>query len=104
MSKIRKSYRLARPFFENLISDAEVRIHFEEEHTKTEIAAAVRSARLKAGLTQVQLAKKIRSTQSVIARLEGGEDKRIPSLPLLAKIARACGASLEFGFKFKKVS
>ena len=102
--KTRKAYRSARPFFEKMLKDPEVRIFYEEERAKTEIANAVRSARMKAGLTQAGLAKKIGTTQSVIARLESGSDKRIPSLPLLARIAGACGASFEFGFNFKHAS
>lgn len=85
-----------------MLKDKVFRVLYEEEHAKTEIAYAVRSARMKAGLTQAKLAKKIGSTQSVIARLESGSDKRTPSLPVLARIAAACGAQFEFGFKFKR--
>lgn len=101
-TKKHKAYRSAKPFFEKILKDPEVRVLYEEEHAKTEIANAVRAARIKAGLTQVELAKKIGSAQSVIARLESGGDKRTPSLPLLARIAAACGAELEFGFRFKR--
>jgi transcriptional regulator with XRE-family HTH domain len=47
------------------------------------------------------LARKIGSTQSVIARLESGNDKRTATLPLLAHIAAACKGRLELGFRFK---
>lgn len=102
--KAKKNYKLARPFFEKLLSDKNVRIHFEEENAKTNIAHAVRTARLKANLTQLQLAKLIGTSQSVVARLEGGSDKRVPSIPLLARIAAACGAHFELGFNFSKAS
>ena len=102
--KNKKPYKLAKPFFQKLLKDREVRILFEEEKSKTEIAHAVRTARMKADLTQAELAKLIGTTQSVIARLEGGSDKRVPSIPLLARIAAACGAQFEFGFTFSKVS
>lgn len=59
---------------------------------------------MKANLTQAELAKLIGTTQSVIARLEGGSDKRVPSIPLLARIAAACGGHFEFGFSFLKAS
>jgi len=101
-TKKHKAYRSAKSFFERILKDPEVRVLYEEEHAKTEIANAVRSARLKAGLTQLELAKKIGSVQSVVARLESGSDKRTPSLPLLARIAAACGAEFEFGFRFKR--
>jgi DNA-binding XRE family transcriptional regulator len=102
--KNKKPYKPARPFFEKLLKDREIRIHFEEEKSKTEIAHAVRTARLRADLTQAELAKLIGTTQSVIARLEGGVDKRVPSIPLLARLAAACGAHFEFGFTFSKAS
>ena len=101
-TKKHRAYRSAKPFFEKILKDPGVRVLYEEEHAKTEIANAVRSARLKAGLTQLELATKIGTKQSVIARLESGGDKRTPSLPLLARIAAACGAEFEFGFKFKR--
>ncbi len=102
--KNKKSYRSAKPFFKKILQNKEVRIQFEEEKSKTEIAHAVRAARMKADLTQAELAKLIGTTQSVIARLEGGSDKRVPSIPLLARIAAACGAHFEFGFSFTKAS
>ncbi|MBC7753070.1 MAG: helix-turn-helix transcriptional regulator [Moraxellaceae bacterium] len=100
-NKVTKS---GKDFFNKILKDPTTRMLFEEEKSKTEIAYAVRSARLRADLTQAQLAKKIGSTQSVIARLESGTDKRTPSIPLLSKIASACGASFEFGFTFSKAS
>lgn len=102
--KAKKPFKLARPFFQKLLSDKSIRIYFEEESIKTKIAHAVRHARLKANLTQLQLAKSIGTSQSVIARLEGGSDKRVPSIPLLAKIAAACGAHFELEFNFKKAA
>jgi DNA-binding XRE family transcriptional regulator len=100
--KKQKSYRSAKPFVKKLLKDPEVRIYFEEERAKTEIAMAVRNARIRAGLTQVELAKAADTTQAVISRIESGSDSRVPSLTLLARIAGACNAKLMFGFDFKK--
>ncbi len=97
-------FKPAGPFFKKLLKDPEVRLQFEEERSITEIAHFVHNVRLKANLTQAQLAKLIGTTQSAIARLESGTDKRVPSIPLLARIASACGGHFEFGFTFKKVS
>ena len=36
----KKNYKLAKPFFQNLLKDKEIRILFEEEKAKTEIAHA----------------------------------------------------------------
>ncbi|MBM4028547.1 MAG: helix-turn-helix transcriptional regulator [Planctomycetes bacterium] len=56
-----------------------------EEEDTTDAAA-----REHAGLTQTQVAERARTTQSVIARIEGCRGG-IPSLPLLDRIARAIG-------------
>jgi transcriptional regulator with XRE-family HTH domain len=42
------------------------------------------------GLTQIDLAKKARVTQSYVAMLEGGE-KQNPSLAILKRLAKALG-------------
>ncbi len=62
------------------------------------IAKMVVDLRHSANLTQQQLAKRARTTQAVIARLESGEDERIPSIDLLARIASASHAKLNIGF------
>ena len=98
----KKNYKSAQSFFDKLLRDPEVRIKYEEEKVKSEIAMIVKLARKRAGLTQVELAEKVGTAQSVIARLESGNDSRTPSLSLLSRIASYCHASLEFGFKFKK--
>jgi len=100
--KVNKKYvKSAEPFFKAMLKNPEVRFYYEQEKAKSKIAMAVKTARLKACLTQAKLAEKIGTTQSVIARLESGSDKRIPTLPFLAQIATACHGSLEVGFSFK---
>ena len=100
----KKNYKSASPFFKKLIKDPEIRIKYEEERARSEIALMVKNLRNKAGLTQKELAQKIGTSQSVIARLEGGSDARTPSLSLLSRIADSCNAVLEFGFSYKKAS
>ena len=100
----RKAYRPARPFINKLLKDPEIRVLFEEERAKTLIADAIRTARIHAGLSQVELAKRADTTQTVISRIESGRDSRTPSLMLLARIAGACKAKLTFGFSFKKAA
>jgi ribosome-binding protein aMBF1 (putative translation factor) len=97
----RKAYRPARPFVEKLLRDPEIRVQFEAERAKTLVAEAVRSARMRAGLTQTELAKLAKTTQAVISRIESGTDSRIPSLELLSRVAGACKASLSFAFSFR---
>src|SRR6202171_6068438 len=58
-----------------------------------DLALLVREMREDAGLTQAELAKKVGTTQSVIARLEGAEYTG-HSLTMLERIAVACGVGL----------
>jgi ribosome-binding protein aMBF1 (putative translation factor) len=86
------------------LKDPEFSFYFEKEKAISKIARLVRDARLKAGLTQAQLAKKAQSSQVVIARLESGMDQRVPSLDLLERIASALKARLMVRFEYKKVA
>ncbi len=61
------------------------------------LAAALIDARAQAGLTQEELAKRMDTTQSVIARLEGGHV--MPTTRTLEKIARATGSRLKISFE-----
>jgi len=52
----------------------------------------VREARRRAGLSQAELAKRLGTTQSAIARLERGRSE--PSFSKVVAAARACGIDL----------
>jgi transcriptional regulator with XRE-family HTH domain len=55
-------------------------------------AHVLRQARLRAGLTQQQLAERLGTSQSVIARWESGKAR--PTLANLERVVRACGLEL----------
>lgn len=55
----------------------------------------LREARLRAGLTQAELARRAGTTQPAIARYESGKVQ--PSLERLRQLIRACGLELTFG-------
>jgi ribosome-binding protein aMBF1 (putative translation factor) len=100
-----KSKRIAlKDVLQRELKDPEFSFYFQREKAISEIARLVRDARLKAGLTQAQLAKKAQSSQVVIARLESGTDGRVPSLDLLERIASALKAKLLVRFEYKKVA
>jgi len=63
------------------------------------LAAAVIKARADAGLTQEELASRMGTTQSVIARMEGGKSR--PSTSTLQKLAKATGTRLRVSFERK---
>lgn len=57
---------------------------------------AIFEARMKRGLTQKELARKMGTKQSVISRVESG--KANPSIAFLQKLASALGTRLEIRF------
>ena len=52
-------------------------------------------ARATSGITQAEVAERIGTTQSAVARLESGKGKHSPSLATLQKYAHALGYRLE---------
>lgn len=61
------------------------------------LAQAIIAARMEAGLTQEQLAERMKTSQSAIARLESG--RTIPSARTLARFAKATGTRLRISFE-----
>ena len=76
-------------------------VEYERELLVNAIAQMLVALRKSKQLTQTQLAKKVGTTQSVIARLESGRDTRIPSLDMLARIANATHTKLNVGFELR---
>lgn len=73
--------------------DLATRRHIEAERINAEVAREIRQLRTARGLTQKQLAEKVGTTQSVIARLEDA-DYAGHSLRMLRRIAEALDARL----------
>ena len=73
---------------------AAYRKSFAHTLRQIDLAMLVREMREAAGFTQTELAKKARTTQSVIARLEDAEYAG-HSLTMLERIAAACGVALK---------
>ena len=57
------------------------------------VSSVIQKTRQRAGLTQADLAQRVRTTQSAISRLENGRVR--PSLETIERLAKACGATLE---------
>jgi DNA-binding XRE family transcriptional regulator len=81
------------------LQDEEFSVLFEREKIINAIAGFIVDMRQRQGLTQIELAQKAHTTQPVIARLERGQDSRIPSLELLSRIARAFDREIVIDFK-----
>ena len=74
--------------------NANYRKAFSQTLQQIDLALLVREMREDAGLTQSELARKIGTTQSAIARLEDAEYAG-HSLTMLERIAMACGVALK---------
>ena len=80
---IREARHRADPTLEEKVARARAAADF---------GAAVYELRKTAGLTQAELAERMGTTQSAIARLEGGE--RMPTMDVLRRVAQAVGGEL----------
>ncbi|MGC1513913.1 MAG: helix-turn-helix transcriptional regulator [Acidimicrobiales bacterium] len=74
------------------VQSPERRRGYEKTGRAIPLAMEIRALREARGLSQRELAERVGTTQSAIARLEGGNIS--PSLPTLDKIAEALGAEL----------
>lgn len=75
-----------------LLADPEVRREYDALGPEFDLIESLLAARARAGLTQAQLAERMGTTQSVIARLEGG--RTTPSMATLNRYAKATGSRL----------
>jgi len=66
---------------------------YDEAGLAHELATLVYDARMAAGVTQAELARRMGTHQSVIARLENAGG--MPSIPTLDRLARALGMHLQ---------
>ena len=70
-----------------LMKDMEFVKEYNKLETEFQIARQMINARIKQNITQEELAKKVKTGQAVISRLEGANAK--PSISLLERVARA---------------
>jgi predicted transcriptional regulator len=68
-----------------------VRAAYDELGDEFGFLDEVLKARAQAGLTQAEVAERVGTTQSAIARLESGARKHSPSIATLQRYARALG-------------
>ena len=77
--------------------DPAYREAYDALDTEFTLTRSLIEARLAAGLTQAQLAERMETTQSVVARLEGGQGN--PSTRTLEALARSTGTRLRISFE-----
>ena len=88
-------------YLEKRLKDRKFREIFEKEYINVLISEKLAKMRHDANLTQGQLAKKVHTTKSAISRYESGKYSGF-SIPLLEKIAKACGREIKIDFPPKK--
>ena len=79
-----------------LLKNSKVRQAYTEQSLEFLVARELIAQRLEADLTQQEVAKRMKTTQSVIARMESGA--RLPSLRTLESYAHALGKCVEVHF------
>jgi len=79
------------------LKDTEFKAGYDALEEEFALASLLIEARTRAKLTQAELADKMGTSQSTIARLESG--KAAPSLSTLRRIAKATGTRLEIAFE-----
>ena len=84
-------------FFRDKFQDKGFVKAFEATSTLMNIALVISEARNKAGFSQNELAKKLSTTQSVVSRIENGNQNL--SVKMLARIARVLNCDLAVHLK-----
>ncbi len=86
-----------RDLHERWMEDPAYREAYEALEEEFTLASALIEARARAGITQEELARRMKTTQSTVARLEGGRVR--PSTRTLERFAKATGTRLKIIFE-----
>lgn len=86
-----------RALHKKWLRDPAYREAYDELAPEFRLARSLIEARANAGLTQAQMAERMQTTQSVVARLESG--RAHPSTRTLEKFAKAAGLRLKISFE-----
>ena len=77
--------------------DKSYKAEYDALQEEFQLARALIGARTRAGLSQTELARRMKTSQSYIARIEGGKVR--PSTDALARFAQATGTRLRITFE-----
>jgi len=86
-----------RDLHKKWMKDPEYRREYDALEEEFALILEVAKARQRAGLSQAELAKRMKTTQSTIARLESG--RGLPSTRTLSRYAKATGHRLKISFE-----
>ena len=89
-----KGARRFRDYLAEQLKDPAVRKHYEEEGVFVELAIQIARLRTQRGLSQRELARRLRTSQQTISRLESPRNGSL-SLRTLLKLAHVFGKDLK---------
>lgn len=95
MSKVNRIYTFEDDLKERL-KDPEFKKAWEESEAEYQLATKLIEARLKRKMSQRDLAKKVKTSQAAISRVEAMNGN--PSLSFLKRIAHALGTKISINF------
>ncbi len=78
----------------DMLADPAARDEYDRLAPEFEIASALITARKRAKLSQEQLAQRMKTTQTAIARMESG--RHLPSMKTIMRYAKATGSRISF--------
>ena len=84
-------------YLKEALKDPKIKAEYDKLEPEFAVIEAILEARVKKGMTQEQIAKKVGTKQSAIARLESGNAN--PTIGFLQKLAQALGKRLVIQFK-----
>ncbi len=93
----------SKAWIEKKLSKKSFRKSFEKEVEKLSIGERLTELRLKVGLTQAEVARRVGTTASAISRYESAEYDRY-EYSTLKKIAAACGGEVELVFRLPEAA
>lgn len=94
--KITKTFLRFDDYLAEKLKDPVWREGYEKVRQENEPLRAILRARVEKGMTQAQIAKRMGTTQSSIARVEAG--KSHPTIPFMQRLAEALDMRLEIKF------
>ena len=86
-----------KTFKKELLKNRQIAAEYEKLEPKYQLISQLIEARLNKGITQQELAERMGTKQSAIARIESGNAN--PSIAFLEKLARALGGRLAIEIK-----
>jgi DNA-binding XRE family transcriptional regulator len=87
-----------KAFRAKALKQGDVKQAYDALHEEFVYLDELLKARMKAGLTQQEMAQRMGTSQSVVARLESGYGQHSPSLATLQRYAQAAGKRLVIRF------